>query len=359
VAGARVTWEEDFDTFEVEGHGNFGWAGENTLAAPLDVIGPASARSLQEAWERSNHRRGADGSTIAITLDPPERFSAYSEFADVDLWVSSSEFQVLISRRTPPAVFDNEALDGLLQPWLERHGASLRRSSAEKPAYGEPRLYLEIDAPTRFTVDRAFSLGTEVLAIVESCSSGNGRLDPAGTRSLLAAGHEEVLLGQVEADWLDAKGSPYRLADDTGKFELAKDVAAMANLAHGGILVIGFATIAKGGDETLEAVRPFPSQMMSVQQVRDVVREKTYPGVADLSVELHPRGKDKALGTIYVPPQPPELRPMLVRGAEIDGKVKRNFITLPSRVGASTTYADVANLHALVVAGRAALRGSE
>ncbi len=49
------------------------------------------------------------------------------------------------------------------------------------------------------------------------------------------------LIGQPEAVWLEFKTSPYQLSDERQKFELAKDVSAMAN-ADGGVILMGVET---------------------------------------------------------------------------------------------------------------------
>ncbi|MFF1569806.1 helix-turn-helix domain-containing protein [Streptomyces sp. NPDC058293] len=67
---------------------------------------------------------------------------------------------------------------------------------------------------------------------------------PTDLKSALAAldAHEPLsLLGLRETQWLDAKGGPYQLANPRSVEELAKDVAAFANVG-GGLIVIGIAT---------------------------------------------------------------------------------------------------------------------
>lgn len=51
----------------------------------------------------------------------------------------------------------------------------------------------------------------------------------------LAAGRPEDLIGTAECEWLDFKRDLYHLESDKGKFELCKDVAALAN-SQGGLV---------------------------------------------------------------------------------------------------------------------------
>ncbi len=48
----------------------------------------------------------------------------------------------------------------------------------------------------------------------------------------------EELIGAAESEWLEFKKEPYYLERDEQRFELAKDVSAMANAGQG-IIVIG------------------------------------------------------------------------------------------------------------------------
>ena len=64
----------------------------------------------------------------------------------------------------------------------------------------------------------------------------------------LNAGDEHRLIDESESEVLDFKEQPYVLITDKGRWELAKDVAALAN-SGGGCLVIGVGTI-KPGDRS-------------------------------------------------------------------------------------------------------------
>jgi hypothetical protein len=73
----------------------------------------------------------------------------------------------------------------------------------------------------------AMRIGEEAVALLGALDHGGITLEVAA--GLLRAGMAELLLGQRESAWLDAKKQPYRLSDERHKLELAKDVAAFAN----------------------------------------------------------------------------------------------------------------------------------
>jgi predicted HTH transcriptional regulator len=60
--------------------------------------------------------------------------------------------------------------------------------------------------------------------------------------AIVRAGKFEELIGVVEGDKLECKGSSYRLDDEHERFELAKDVTSFAN-AHGGVILLGVQTV--------------------------------------------------------------------------------------------------------------------
>jgi hypothetical protein len=59
---------------------------------------------------------------------------------------------------------------------------------------------------------------------------------------------------------------------------------------------------------------------------------------------------------ISVPPQLDELKPFLVHGAVIDGKINDTYFSIVSRRADEIVPTDPQAVHALLTAGRAALR---
>jgi hypothetical protein len=63
---------------------------------------------------------------------------------------------------------------------------------------------------------------------------------------------------------------------------------------------------------------------------------------------------------ILMPEQPARMKPFLVRGGRVQtGKVIETYVTVPVRIGEDTDYAEAAQLHGVLAAGRAALALSE
>lgn len=113
--------------------------------------------------------------------------------------------------------------------------------------------------------------------------------DPSGLTArsaldLVRAGRFDVLVGQPEGLWLDAKQQPYVLTQDAQKWELCKDVAAFANTASEALIVVGLATRKTPNGDVLDSPRPFPIANVDVSAIRAVLRERLTPTIPDIEV---------------------------------------------------------------------------
>lgn len=181
--------------------------------------------------------------------------------------------------------------------------------------------------------------------------------DPVEVEALLDAGDEAALLGESETEHLDFKEQPYVLNTDKGKWELAKDVAALAN-SGGGCLVIGVSTDVPpdSEDEVAGAIKPFPQERFDVQQVRAALDAASgvYPVIKGVAIRKFSRAGDKALALVRVPPQAEDDQPfMTVR--MVEGDEKRGVgIGVPFRSGPHTYWTPPGQLHRDLSDGRRA-----
>ncbi|MCY3950021.1 MAG: hypothetical protein OXF61_12565, partial [Acidimicrobiaceae bacterium] len=115
--------------------------------------------------------------------------------------------------------------------------------------------------------------------------------DAEGIRAVLEEGRDEELIGLAETDWLDFKDQPYALhAANPGEqlqhaWELAKDVAAMANNPHGGCIVIGVRTKPDplNSEDIADSIRHFPCGLLDVKRYTDAVEAHSYPALRVLA----------------------------------------------------------------------------
>jgi predicted HTH transcriptional regulator len=126
----------------------------------------------------------------------------------------------------------------------------------------------------------------------------------------------DSLIGMSEDTWLEAKGNnPYDFSTPTGRYELAKDVAAFANNA-GGVIIVGLTTVPAAGAQTDEitAFDLCTSASFTPHQYQSIIAEYIHPAIDGLDISWHPVSVDgtAGLGVIVVPPQNPDRQYFLI-----------------------------------------------
>jgi hypothetical protein len=172
----------------------------------------------------------------------------------------------------------------------------------------------------------------------------------------LEAGQDESVLGTFETSELDFKGAPYRLAEEREQWELAKDVAALANVGHGA-LVIGVQTTKDPSrdEDVASKVAPFDPVLLDLKRCRDLVQRDVYPRVEGLEFLTIDRLDNKVLVVIQIAEQDPDRGPFLLRRVVArDGERALHAFALPVRVGGHTAYEEVGLVHRDIADGRRA-----
>jgi hypothetical protein len=167
------------------------------------------------------------------------------------------------------------------------------------------------------------------------------------------AGEFDVLIGEVETLEVDFKRSPYRVAEDAEAFELAKDIAALANSGLGGIIVVGFQTDRPedSGLDTVATVHPFSRDMFSRDQWLGRAEQLIYPAIVGLDAEFKPSANDAERGVaiISVPAQTDASRYFLVAKEFIsDDGAPGWMIGVNVRSADRTRSLGIAEIHSLL-----------
>jgi hypothetical protein len=182
--------------------------------------------------------------------DDGARVEVYNQHAD-SYWplVSLSEPIDLVllgdCLNVRAAYLDNDGprrglqLQSVVTPLLRRHGARVMRTSFEDD-FGRVRSQVEFECRSLrgLRVINAYELELAVRSLASTVNA-RGQLDAVAITDLIMANKADLLVGQRENDYFDAKGATYAPKTKPGAFALAKDVAAFANADRGGLLVCG------------------------------------------------------------------------------------------------------------------------
>jgi hypothetical protein len=256
----------------------------------------------------------------------------------------------------PPEAPWRSHVTRVLEPLLKRYRCGELSLDVDRWR-GDERVAARFAVPLRGkTVGDAVRIGEEAWSLLQAVSGGALTLQT--TVGLVRTGFASALIDQEEGAWLDGKRAPYRLDDDMQKFELAKDVASFANSPGGGLIVIGARTDTTSAGDRVRSITDIPLNLVRPEQYRKVITDRVHPGVEGLEIRTVEHGSGRGVAFIYIPPQRPDLQPFVVGGSVLDGKVRRAFVSIPTRDGEDTRYADVSEVHALLQAGRINLRSS-
>jgi hypothetical protein len=207
------------------------------------------------------------------------------------------------------------------------------------------------------SVGDLFRQASEILALCEA--SANGSVGRATVADLVRGGAANLLVGQPEGNWLDAKAEEYDLTSTKGKVSLAQAVARFANAEEGGLIVIGAkAKKVPGGEVIRQVDGVVPRQADTAARYTRVLDQHLFPPVYGLRIDVVPTREDRALVVIDIPLQPEEQKPFLVHGAvTAEGDTEGSFISIVQRRGEGSIPITAPMIHASISAGRALLRG--
>lgn len=356
-----MRWRPAEGHFEVLGHGQLWFDDTGGLIGAADVAEAASLTELRNALER--HRR-LDGTMVEFMLsvfDVDEDLLMEEEGSvsprPIGLELTERHTFIVLTMAVEPEIrFNQHELAAILWPQLTRHRAVVMELAQDPlPLMNLTHLTVKIE-PRGRTVGDALTVGDDLYALW--MASLGGSLNPETVADLVRAQRPQLLTGQPESVWLEAKGGAYDLSSTLSQLELGKDVAALANRADGGILLIGLTTGKTQGVDTIKKVVPLSKRDLRPSRYQQVIDKVVFPRPQDLVIEFVEVEPDHGVMLILVPAQPEVLFPFLVIGAIREGKLLGNHFSLVRRRGDATGVSQAEAVHGLLVAGRAALATS-
>ena len=164
----------------------------------------------------------------------------------------------------------------------------------------------------------------------------------AHIKSILESGEFDSFVGLLEDLEFEAKNStPYDLDTEKDRYELAKDVSALAN-SDGGYIVIGLHDEPHPDKSTgsVRALDLFEESALNVGRITGVIKEYVYPAIKGLEVRWVPANADKTRGLSYIcVPRQSEDKKMFViaRVFEDSERQKGIVVGIARRVGSGNT----------------------
>jgi hypothetical protein len=157
-------------------------------------------------------------------------------------------------------------------------------------------------------------------------------------RQALRHGDLQALLGRRENTWLDVKSGVYPLDKPKGPEELAKDVAAFANTADGGLILVGFSTRKEHGEEIVDALSPVPRDLVDLDKYRQVLAARVIPTLRGVSVDWIECGTGLGVLVIDIPAQPRSSQLFAVPAPTGTAEVSKTAVGFPIRRGDGTAW---------------------
>lgn len=336
---------------------------DSNIVARVDDLGECSATDLLRAMRRSEDALGMAISALRISEVDEDFFDEEESLVGpISFERVGDELTLVIDFVLDDCEDESQQSDLIKQalvPILKRQRMTPLEVWQDEWRVALPGLWhARIGFSTRNrTLDELYVVGQDAIALMEAIRGGP--LTRQTVSDLVRGGHARVLIGQCEGHWLDIKSQHYDLTTDRGQISIAQSVTRFCNSEVGGLVVVGMTTKRIPGGEEIRSINALPRDDNMPRRYQQTLEKRVFPPPDNLSVESILVGTDKMLMLIDVPPQPEELKPFLVHGAIVDGRIEGAFISIVRRRGESSIPVTAPMIHSTLAAGRALLRRGE
>lgn len=330
-----------------------GYEDTSTLLAPLTVVHDVTLSSIRNALIRFRDFHSSDESIRVQLEDDFEGPTGVVEWMELvldkdDILHIEAVCHVVHRSHPTPKHFD-QLIARFLQQRDLRLTRTWRRDEGSLAIHGA-----DITMPLRSrVVADVFQLGKDLSQLCETLD--DDEMTRNGVAILLHIGSPHLLLGQYESSWLECKQGLYDLGSHPDRIELGQDVTRFANSESGGILICGIETKKDRQGDRLQKIRPIQGELRP-HQFHKALDQVVYPPIDGMTVSAVSSSDSGQLLVFDVPPQSDNLKPFLVKGAVINGKVEGAFISIVRRRGEHSIPIEPAAIHAALTVGRAAMR---
>ena len=335
--------------------------GAYSLIIKRNDLSTAAATDLARALRKAD-RNGACPEEVLIDLAPDDQYEPEESVVDPIGFTLLDDGRLAVRcSLTSDDYFDddrqfNAVVAPLVEPLLRRLKARLDGVTADASRSTAPFFHeILITTPTRNkTLDQLYGIGESATTLFDAASTG--QMTRETVADLILGGRPDLLIGSPEGAWLDVKSHHYDLTTNLGKISLAESVSRFANSEEGGIVVIGMDTKRIPGGEIIRSVRPVPFDTATIRRYRQVIENRIFPFPDGLKIQTTETRAGHGLIVISIPTQEEELKPFLVHGAIVDGRVEGAYISIVRRSGEDSIPITAQQIHSTLAAGRALLR---
>ncbi len=350
----EIQYNAERGGFDIDGQPALEISRDDAVTAPLEALHDVTIASLERALAEYEDQGGATVNYVFLSEVPLEAFDPDTSSRDIALDFIGERLSAITGHAVEEGKPELD-VQSLVAPLLARHDAEL----AGEPFLDDQGGLLSKVATFRLrgsnrTIDELYAVAVAAQALIDA-AVGTGQVTAASARDLIQSGLGQVLLGQPENLWIDAKSDPHDLSTDAGKWEFAKDVAAFANTGNDALIVYGFQTSKQHGADILDTQRAFELDRLDIAVAWAVLNERLTPTTPDLEMEAVELRGGYGYGWVFIPAQAPYVLPILVTGMLEGDQVKGTYVSAPFRAGEHTVHWDASTLHGLIQAGRVAL----
>jgi len=356
---STVRYLNDFEW--IFGEARRGHDGADSIVIKHSDLVVATATDLARALRKAREDE-VEPRAVLIDLAPDGQYSPKESVVDSISFALTDDGRLAVDVNFTSDEFFEEDSDlqamvaPLIGPLLRRHKAVLVAVHVDGYRSSAPYFHTVVFVgPTRGkTLQQLYELADGVLTLTEAAVSGHVTRDTVV--DLLLGGRADLLVGLREGPWLDVKSQHHDLASPGGQISLAQAISRFANAEEGGVVVVGMETKRVPGGEVIKAIKPVPVDGSILRRYRQAIENRIFPFPNDLRIEPAETSSDHGLVVVSIPPQEEELKPFLVHGAIVDGRIEGAFISIVRRSGEDSIPITAQQIHSTLAAGRALLR---
>jgi hypothetical protein len=355
-----VRYAPDNDAWFFGGHRRYS-DGADSIVIKRNDLSAVTATDLARAL-RQARRCGVEPEAVLIDLAPDDEYSPKESVVDpISFTLLNDGHLAIRCALTNDEYIEDEAqlqasLKPLIEPLLRRFQAHLTGVRADAYRSTAPYHHEALVMPSTRgkTLGQLYELGDSVITLFEAAITGHVTRETVA--ALIIGGRADLLVGLTEEAWLDVKSQHYDLITARGKISLAEAVSRFANAEDGGIVVVGMDTKRIPGGEVIKSVRPVPIDTSTPRRYRQAIENRTFPFPTGLHIQTVETYVGHGLVVVSIPPQEEELKPFLVHGAIVDGRIEGAYISIVRRSGEDSIPITAQQIHSTLAAGRALLR---